>query len=149
MCIRDRGTLTGGMSIGYGGGMPNVGLDLAIDMPDDHIYLVQTPGGLTTPHLSPFVVYTTGAAYPTNSIIKTGMGTFTIDDGGRTCPSNGSCFFSLYGFVSGEGGSSAALNYMIWQSAYLSQAITGSAAFTTDGAEVASLSDPLLSLIHI
>lgn len=137
------GTLTGGMSIGYGGGMPNVGLDLAIDMPDDHIYLVQTPGGLSTPHLSPFVVYTTGAAYPTNSIIKTGMGTFTIDDGGRTCPSNGSCFFSLYGFVSGEGGSSAALNYMIWQSAYLSQAITGLAAFTTDGAEVASLSDPL------
>lgn len=137
------GTLTGGMSIGYGSGMPAVGLDLEIDMPDDHIYVVQTPGGLDMPHLSPFAVYTTGSIYPTNSIVKMGQGTFTIDDGGRACESNSSCFFSLYGFVSGEGGSSAALNYQIWQSAYLGRAISGSAAFTTDGAEVASLSDPL------
>jgi len=137
------GTLTGGMSIGYGSGMPAVALDLEIDMPDDHIYVVQTPGGLDMPHLSPFAVYTTGSIYPTNSIVKMGQGTFTIDDGGRACESNSSCFFSLYGFVSGEGGSSAAINYQIWQSAYLGRAITGSAAFTTEGAEVASLSDPL------
>jgi len=137
------GTLTGAMSIGYGGGMPSVGLDLEIDMPDDHVYVVETPGGLALPHLSPFVVYTTGSAYPVNSIVKAGSGTFTIDDGGRACPSNGSCFFSLYGFVSGEGGASAALNYKIWQSGYFAQSISGSGAFTTDGAEVASLSDPL------
>jgi trimeric autotransporter adhesin len=137
------GTLSGAMSIGYGGGMPSVGLDLEIDMPDDHVYVVETPGGLALPHLSPFVVYTTGSVYPTNSIVMAGSGTFTIDSGGRACPSNGSCFFSLYGFVSGEGGSSAALNYKIWQSGYFAQSISGSGAFTTDGAEVASLSDPL------
>jgi hypothetical protein len=137
------GTLTGAMSIGYGAGMPAVGLDLEIDMPDDHIYVVQTPGGLSSPHLSPFAVYTSGSVYPTNSIVKTGQGTFTIDSGGRACESNGSCFFSLYGFVSGEGGSSAAINYKIWQSFYIDRALTGSAAFTTGGAEVASLSDPL------
>ncbi len=137
------GTLTGAMSIGYGGGMPSVGFDLAVDMPDDHIYIVQTPGGLATPTLSPFVVYTTGSIYPTNSIVKVGSGTYTIESGGRACVSNGSCFFSVYGFVSGEGGSSAAINYMIWQSGYFAQAVTGSGAFTTDGAEVPSLSDPL------
>lgn len=137
------GELTGRMSVGYGAGMPAVGLDLEIDMPDDHVYVVKTPGGIDMPHLSPFVVYTTGSIYPTNSIVKMGQGTFTIDNGGRACEANGSCYFSLYGFVSGEGGSSAAINYKIWQSAYLGRALTGSAAFTTEGAEVASLSDPL------
>ena len=137
------GELTGRMSIGYGAGMPAVGLDLEIDMPDDHVYIVKTPGGLDTPHLSPFAVYTVGSLYPNNSILKMGQGNFTIDSGGRACESNGSCYFSLYGVVSGEGGSSAAINYQIWQSAYMGRAISGSAAFTTEGAEVASLSDPL------
>ncbi len=134
------GTLTGSMAIAYGGVgsgvFPRVGFDLEVDMPDDRIYAILTPGGVVNPGASPFIVYTVGAIFPANSIVNGTGGTFTIDHGGRACPTANTCFVSLAGALSGTGGSSAAISYDIWQSGYPAVNIHGAAAFTTTGATV-------------
>lgn len=132
------GTFTGAMGIAYGGvgtgTFPRVGFDFAIDMPDDRIYSVVTPGGAANPAGSPFIVYNTAGIFPLHSIINGTGGTFSIDNGGRACPVMDTCFVSITGMLSGDGGSSAGITYQVWQSGYSTQSVYGAAAFTTSGA---------------
>lgn len=143
----EAGTFSGDLAIAFGGAAPKVGFDFSVDMPGDHIYRIVSDGGVESPHLSRFAVLTTAGAYPVGTIYRQGNGTMTIGDSisayGRACSIANYCYVSMGGALSGEGGSSAAITYQIWQSGYLDKSLSGSAAFTTTGAAVKVESDPL------
>lgn len=139
------GTFSGSMAVGFGGASPKVGFDIAIDMPGDRTYSYVTEGGLDNLSLSPFTVVTAASASNVVGQI-TRSNTSTLEAGGRACPATSStCFISIGGMLAGEGGSSAAITYKVWQSGANDTYIVGGAAFTTTGVSPTSVTPGALS----
>src|SRR5690606_23860497 len=100
------GTLTGDIAVSFGL-VTRIGLDLAVDMPDDHIYILRTTGGTT--NVASSEVQLTKANW--DDLGPVFYGQFAMADGGRACQQAGQCAASVRGFLAGDNAEGIGLSY--------------------------------------
>jgi hypothetical protein len=122
------GTFSGELGIAFGATF-KVGVDFAVDMPGDHVYLIQTAGGADNP--SAIAQYTdlSKGLFRVNSI--------GVAQGGAACPSS-SCAASIYGLFGGTAAEDLGIAYRIVDSSaptdefFRGTQISGAAVFNQD-----------------
>lgn len=120
------GTFDGELGITFGPSFL-VGIDFSVDMPGDHVYLIQTAGGAAAPSAAPS--YTDFA----NGIFR--VHGIAIAEGGAACPSS-NCDASIYGLFGGAAGEDVGIVYRIMDftadmdDLFRGTQISGAAAFT-------------------
>lgn len=120
------GTFDGEIGIAFGPAF-NVGVDFTVDMPGDHVYVIQTPGGAAAPSLVP--------QYTDLSQGVFGAYNIAVPQGGDACPTS-ACGAMIYGLLAGNAGEDLGIVYRIQDFSapvddlYRGTQISGAAVFT-------------------
>lgn len=97
------GTFSGELGIAFGATF-KVGVDFAVDMPGDHVYLIQTAGGANNPSAVAQYTDLSKGLFRVNNI--------GVAQGGAACPSSG-CSASIYGLFGGAAAEDVGIAYRI------------------------------------